>query len=83
MHYRLPDSEMPESPNEIKKTPAVHLLKCSYCTTEYSAEGSAFRPFCCERCQQLDLRNWLTESYGLPFEGDGARELEPDDEWDD
>lgn len=27
-------------------------------------------PFCSRRCQELDLSNWLTESYGLPYESD-------------
>jgi uncharacterized protein len=33
------------------------------------------RPFCSERCQQLDLGRWLTESYrvpGQPLEEDEA-----------
>jgi endogenous inhibitor of DNA gyrase (YacG/DUF329 family) len=44
------------------------ILKCSKCGSEYALESSSYRPFCSERCQQVDLRNWLTESYGLPFE---------------
>lgn len=27
-------------------------------------------PFCSRRCKEIDLSNWLTESYGLPFEGE-------------
>ena len=27
-------------------------------------------PFCSRRCQQIDLGMWLTESYGIPYEGD-------------
>ncbi len=60
----------PQSPaggpgNEVAKRT---LLACSYCGTRYVLEFSRFRPFCSQRCQQMDLRNWLTESYGLPYE---------------
>jgi len=27
-------------------------------------------PFCSRRCKEIDLANWLTESYGLPYEGE-------------
>jgi endogenous inhibitor of DNA gyrase (YacG/DUF329 family) len=41
-------------------------------------------PFCSRRCQELDLSNWLTESYGLPYEGDESdaqqREVAGEDE---
>lgn len=58
-------------------------LKCSYCGKTYVLNQSAHRPFCGVLCQQLDLRNWLTESYGLPYEGGPERQLtEPDDEFD-
>lgn len=54
------------------------LLACSYCGTKYVLEISRFRPFCSQRCQQLDLRNWLTESYGLPYEDPTAPPDDPE-----
>ncbi|MAF48376.1 MAG: DNA gyrase inhibitor YacG [Rhodospirillales bacterium] len=27
---------------------------------------SAYRPFCSKRCKELDLGNWLNESYRVP-----------------
>ena len=33
-------------------------------------EANAYRPFCSERCQLIDLGNWASEKYGLPFESD-------------
>lgn len=27
-------------------------------------------PFCCRRCQQIDLGNWLDEKYGFPLDGE-------------
>lgn len=29
---------------------------------------SKFRPFCSERCQQIDLGAWASESYSIPAE---------------
>ncbi len=37
-------------------------------------------PFCSRRCQQIDLGMWLNESYGLPHEGEGAPDYDPDSE---
>ena len=30
------------------------------------APENLWRPFCSERCQQIDLGNWATERYRLP-----------------
>lgn len=57
------------------------MNKCSYCGGAYERSLSVCPPFCSERCQQLDLRNWLNESYGLPFEDQSRpEELVPADE---
>lgn len=60
-------------------------MKCSYCGLAFARAESGFVPFCSRRCQQLDLRNWLTESYGMPWEGeaedwDEAMDFEDDDD---
>lgn len=34
-------------------------------------------PFCSQRCKELDLSNWLTESYGLAYEGNDS--VDPSD----
>lgn len=40
-------------------------------------------PFCSESCRSNDLDNWLTESYGIPHEGEGiADRVEAEDEED-
>jgi len=44
--------------------------KCSYCGEPFWVLNPQWMPFCSRRCQELDLSNWLTESYGLPYEGD-------------
>lgn len=50
-------------------------LRCPICSSQIDVETSKAMPFCSRRCQQLDLRRWLDESYGLPHEGD-----DPNDE---
>lgn len=42
------------------------LVKCPQCKTEFSYYESQFRPFCCEKCQQIDLGHWFKESYVVP-----------------
>jgi endogenous inhibitor of DNA gyrase (YacG/DUF329 family) len=27
---------------------------------------AASRPFCCERCRDVDLNRWLSDSYAIP-----------------
>ncbi|PZW44849.1 hypothetical protein C8P66_11315 [Humitalea rosea] len=36
----------------------------------------AFRPFCSDRCRQVDLGRWLTEAYVVP--GPAVEEPEPE-----
>ncbi len=58
------------------------LIQCGTCGRVFDVGSSPFRPFCSERCQQVDLGNWLNESYGLPFEDstipDNATGIEDD-----
>lgn len=58
--------------------------KCSYCGEAFWVVEPQWMPFCSRRCQELDLSNWLTESYGLPYEGDESdaqqREVAGEDE---
>ena len=41
---------------------------CPICKKVVLWEGNAFRPFCSERCQLLDLSGWLGERYRVPDE---------------
>lgn len=43
------------------------LVNCPTCgkQIEYSTRN-AFRPFCSERCKQLDLGAWASERYAIP-----------------
>lgn len=41
-------------------------VNCPKCKKLFSYYGSDFRPFCSERCKQVDMGHWLTESYKVP-----------------
>lgn len=40
-------------------------VKCPTCDKKFNYYGSEFRPFCCERCQQIDLGNWADGTYSV------------------
>ena len=44
----------------------VLKVKCPQCATEFLYYESEFRPFCTERCKQIDLGHWFQESYVVP-----------------
>ncbi|MBL8852346.1 MAG: DNA gyrase inhibitor YacG [Planctomycetaceae bacterium] len=48
--------------------------KCSNCNKPILSIEPSLMPFCSQRCKELDLSNWLTESYGMPFESDASTE---------
>ena len=52
------------APNTMTKNRTV---KCPSCGTaiEWTTEN-AFRPFCSQRCKQIDLGTWASESYRVP-----------------
>jgi endogenous inhibitor of DNA gyrase (YacG/DUF329 family) len=37
-----------------------------FCPICKKPESPAHKPFCSERCAQIDLGRWLTESYRVP-----------------
>jgi len=51
-------------------------MKCPICKKTVAWEANPYRPFCSERCQLIDLGNWASEKYGLPFESDPASDEE-------
>lgn len=53
------------------------LVRCPACGGDsVYAPGNPFRPFCCERCKNMDLGAWASESFRVPDEDDPAA---PDD----
>ncbi|NTV09859.1 MAG: DNA gyrase inhibitor YacG [Zoogloea sp.] len=61
----------------------VRIVKCPACgaDVEWRPE-SRFRPFCSERCRQLDLGAWASGSYRIPAAEaeSGQDESTPDSE---
>ena len=53
------------------------LVKCPICGKETEYEGNEFRPFCSERCKQIDLGAWAEEQYKIPGKAP-ADPLDPD-----
>ncbi|MCL6501277.1 MAG: DNA gyrase inhibitor YacG [Pirellulales bacterium] len=47
---------------------------CPICQRQFEPEVSPARPFCSERCRQIDLGRWLSEAYVVP-----GSEAEPDE----
>lgn len=41
-------------------------VNCPKCKTAFNYYSSEFRPFCSERCKNVDLGHWVTESYRVP-----------------
>jgi uncharacterized protein len=53
------------------------LVRCPACGGDsIYAASNPFRPFCCERCKNLDLGAWASESFRVPDKNDPAA---PDD----
>jgi uncharacterized protein len=48
-------------------TPAKRIVTCPTCGGEsvYAPENP-YRPFCSERCKNVDFGAWATESYRVP-----------------
>jgi endogenous inhibitor of DNA gyrase (YacG/DUF329 family) len=41
-------------------------VKCPKCSEIFNYYDSSARPFCSERCKDIDLGLWLTENYKAP-----------------
>ena len=43
------------------------IVDCPTCSKKVEwSEANKYRPFCSERCKQIDLGNWLDEKYRVP-----------------
>ena len=55
----------------------VTIVKCPVCGKDVEwKETNVFRPFCSERCKQIDLGAWADEIYKVPV----SAEVENDSE---
>ena len=41
-------------------------MKCPICSKKFDPKESEDKPFCSERCKEIDLGNWLSEGYTIP-----------------
>ncbi|HEY4760112.1 MAG TPA: DNA gyrase inhibitor YacG [Thermoguttaceae bacterium] len=44
------------------------ILHCPICEKTFDSDQSTSLPFCSQRCKLIDLRRWLDEQYGFPYE---------------
>ena len=44
------------------------MVKCPICKKKAAWEGNPHRPFCSDRCRQIDLGSWADGTYQLPGE---------------
>jgi len=63
----------------MSSKPNQTMFRCAYCGTTFDRALTTAMPFCSERCRQIDLGNWLDESYGLPYEGEGTLDRAQED----
>ncbi|MEO8554816.1 MAG: DNA gyrase inhibitor YacG [Kofleriaceae bacterium] len=42
------------------------MTACPTCKKAAAKDGNKVFPFCCERCQLVDLGRWLDEAYRIP-----------------
>ena len=58
----------------MKETAKTHpdkprVVSCPACGGDsIYASSNPFRPFCCERCKNIDLGAWSSEDFRLPAE---------------
>lgn len=52
-------------------------LTCPICGKHFDPATSQVKPFCCERCKQIDLGRWLGENYAFPSSRFREDEEEP------
>jgi len=46
------------------------VVHCPTCSRKFDADETEAMPFCSERCRTIDLGDWLTEGYGIPYNSD-------------
>ena len=62
---------MPADPPDTGKAPRKAAKPCPICGKPATASS---RPFCSERCRDVDLNRWLSGSYVVP-----GRDTDADD----
>jgi endogenous inhibitor of DNA gyrase (YacG/DUF329 family) len=56
-------------------------VNCPTCTKQIQwIDKNEFRPFCCKKCQLIDLGEWATESHSIPVKPGRMTDLDIDPE---
>lgn len=56
----------------------VRFVACPQCGKQVAwLAENRFRPFCCERCRQIDLGAWAAGDYAVPVV-EAPRETDPE-----
>ena len=56
--------------------PQARIVTCPSCGGDsVSSVTNVYRPFCSERCKQMDLGAWASEDFRMPAEAPPADEL--------
>lgn len=51
----------------MTRNAAPRIVKCPTCAKPVEwRPDNAYRPFCSERCRQIDMGAWASESYRIP-----------------
>lgn len=54
----------------MAQSPPSRVVNCPTCGKPVAwAPENAFRPFCSERCRNIDLGAWAAEEYKVPEQG--------------
>jgi len=58
------------NPGEKNAPPAARLVICPQCKgAAVYAPSNPFRPFCSERCKNIDFGAWANEDFRMPDKG--------------
>ena len=58
------------------------VVKCPSCGDQFYYYDGEFRPFCSERCKNIDFGHWLNETYSIaaqtPLSDEAIEQIEED-----
>lgn len=59
----------------MSSTPTPKIVRCPTCSGDsIFASSNIYRPFCSERCKNIDFGAWASEDFRMPTD------VEPDDQ---
>ena len=54
-------------------------VNCAHCKKTFNFYASEYRPFCSEKCKNIDLNMWFDEEYKVPSQEIPMELLEEDE----